>query len=53
MRTHVMESLSGCEVTLKGTTANPGSVKNVPIFNLPDQVSALRGDEEGGRECGG
>lgn len=48
-----MESLSGCEVTLKGTTANPGSVKNVPIFNLPDQVSALRGDQEGVENVGG
>lgn len=45
--------LSVCEVTVKSTTANPGSVKNVPIFNMPDQVSALIGDEEGGRECGG
>lgn len=50
MRTHVQFKalLSVCEVTVKSTTANPGSVKNVPIFNILDQVSALIGDEEGG-----
>lgn len=55
MRTHgrFKAFLSVSEVTLKVTTASPGSVKNVPIFNMLDQVSALTGDEEGGRECGG
>lgn len=34
-------------VSVKGTTAIPGSVKNVPIFNILDQVSALNRSEEG------
>lgn len=52
-RMRVKALLSVCEVTVKGTTANPGSVKNVPIFNMLDQVSVLTGDEEGSRGCGG
>lgn len=34
-------------VSVKGTTTTPGSVKNVPIFNILDQVSALNRSEEG------
>ena len=34
-------------VSVKGTTTTPGSVKNVPIFNILDQVSALNRGEEG------
>lgn len=45
--------LAVCEVSVKGTTADPGSVKNVPIFNMLDQVSAVTGDEEGAENVGG
>lgn len=40
-------------VSVKGTTTTPGSVKNVPIFNILDQVSASAGVRRVGTAWGG